>query len=107
MPCGTPLPVRVDEQAIREFCVENDVGELALFGSVLRADFGPESDVDILVRFRPGKRVSLIDLCQMEAALTPLVGGRAVDLRTVGDLHPAIQQRVLREREVLFDAFAR
>ena len=91
MPCGTPLPVRVDEQAIREFCVENDVGELALFGSVLRADFGPESDVDILVRFRPGKRVSLIDLCQMEAALAPLVGGRAVDLRTVGDLHPAIQ----------------
>jgi predicted nucleotidyltransferase len=104
---GTSLPVPVDEQTIREFCVKNDVDELALFGSVLRDDFGPASDVDFLVRFKPGKRVSLIDLCRMEAVLAPLVGGRTVDLRTVGELHPRIRQRVLTEREVLYDASER
>ena len=107
VPRGTPLPVLVDEQAVREFCVNNEVGELALFGSVLRADFRADSDVDILIRFQPGKRVSLIDLCRMEAVLAPLVGGRMVDLRTAGDLHPRIRQQVLTEREVLYDAAAR
>jgi len=97
----------MDEHAVQDFCVRNGVDELALFGSVLRADFGPESDVDFLVRFRPGKQVSLIDLCQMEAALSTIVGGRTVDLRTVGDLHPKIRQLVLAEREVLYDASAR
>ena len=94
----------LDEEGVREFCIKNGVGELALFGSVLRADFGPGSDADMLVWFLPGKRVSLIDLCRMEAELAPLVGGRAVDLRTVGDLHPSIHPGVLSRREVIYSA---
>ena len=101
---GALLPVRLDERGVREFCAVNGVCELSLFGSVLRADFGPDSDVDVLVQFQPGKRVSLIDLCRMEADLVPLVGGRAVDLRTVGDLHPSIRPDVLARREVLYGA---
>ena len=55
--------------------------ELALFGSVLRDDFGPDSDVDLLVAFAPGARPSLFDLVEMEAELAELVG-RGVDLVT-------------------------
>lgn len=101
---GVFLPVPPDEEGVREFCIKNGVGELALFVSVLRADFGPGSDVDMLVWFLPGKRVSLIDLCRREAELAPLVGGRAVDLRTVGDLHPSIRPGVLSRREVIYSA---
>ena len=98
---GTPLQLPIDETALHAFCVANAVKELSLFGSVLRADFGPQSDVDVLVRFLPGRRISLIDLCALEADLSPLVGGRTVDL------HPRIRARVLVEREVLYDAPSR
>ena len=104
---STPLQVPIDETALHAFCVEKAVSELALFGSVLRADFGPHSDVDVLVGFLPGRRISLIDMCAMEADLSPLLGGRAVDLHTIADLHPKIRTRVLVEREVLYEAPSR
>jgi len=57
---GTTLPVDVNEAALQTFCIENAVDALALFGSVLRDDFGPGSDVDIPIRLRHGRRVSRV-----------------------------------------------
>ena len=64
---------------IAEFCERWGVAEFALFGSVLRDDFKPESDLDVLVRFRQDATPSLFSLARMEAELTALVG-RHVDL---------------------------
>ncbi len=65
--------------AIRAFCKRWLVTELALFGSVLRDDFGPQSDVDVLVRFEPQARHTLLDMAQMQTDLARILG-RKVDL---------------------------
>lgn len=69
----------IDRERIADFCRRWQVAELALFGSVLREDFRPESDVDMLVRFLPEARYSLFDLARMEEALKEILG-REVDL---------------------------
>jgi len=66
-------------EAVKEFCRRWKVRELALFGSVLRDDFGPASDVDVLVEFCEEARWSLFDLVHMENELAGLLG-RQVDL---------------------------
>lgn len=71
--------VRLPSEQIAAFCDRWNVVEIALFGSVLRDDFGPDSDVDVLVRFRPGQYPSLFGLSEMESALAEMVG-RRVDL---------------------------
>ena len=70
-----PLP----NEQLAAFCERWNIVELALFGSVLRDDFGPDSDIDVLVRFRPGQYPSLFGLYDMESDLAELVG-RRVDL---------------------------
>ncbi len=72
-----PIP----EAAIADFCRKWQVTEFALFGSVLRDDFGPDSDVDVLVSFAPDVRYSLFDLVHMQDELRDLFG-RDVDLVT-------------------------
>ncbi len=62
---------------IAAFCGRWQVAELALFGSVLRDDFGPESDVDVLVRFQPEARRTLLDMTRMEDELSRILGRRA------------------------------
>jgi uncharacterized protein len=69
----------VDRAALEAFCGRWDVAELSLFGSVLREDFGPTSDVDVLVTFAPDARPTLFDLAEMEEQLSELFG-RPVDL---------------------------
>lgn len=73
------VQVALPTVAIRDFCVKWGVRELALFGPVLRPDFTPTSDVDVLVDFLPGTRRSLLDLAQMEQELAAL-WGREVDI---------------------------
>ena len=73
------LRIDIPEKDLALFCQRWKVVELALFGSVLRADFGQDSDVDVLVTFTPGARWSLFDLVKMEAELEHLIG-RKVDL---------------------------
>jgi uncharacterized protein len=68
--------ITLPEEAIRAFCKQWDILEFALFGSVLRDDFGPESDIDVLVTFAPGARWSVLDHIQMEAQLSDLLGRR-------------------------------
>ena len=69
----------ISPNLLTTFCERWQVSELALFGSVLRDDFGPDSDIDVLVSFAPGSRHTLFDMCRMEAELTEALG-RNVDL---------------------------
>ena len=71
--------VHLPNEEIAAFCERWNVVEIALFGSVLRDDFGPDSDIDVLVRFRPGQYPSLFGLSKMESDLAEMVG-RRVDL---------------------------
>lgn len=74
-------PVAVTYEQIAAFCPKWQISEFELFGSVLREDFGPDSDVDVLVTFSPSARWSLIHLGRMEEELAATFG-RDVDLAT-------------------------
>ena len=95
----------VDRERVGDFCRKWQIAELSLFGSVLRDDFGPESDVDVLVTFAPGSHRTMSDLAQMEEELQTLFG-RAVDLverSSVERSHNYIRRReVLRHIEKLY-----
>jgi hypothetical protein len=95
--------IDVDTEKIAEFCRRWNVTELALFGSVLREDFGPESDVDVLVTFALDARVGLIMLGKMEIELAALLG-RKVGLVTKGGLKSLIRDHILATSEVLYAA---
>jgi uncharacterized protein len=95
--------VEIPEAALAEFCRRNDIVRLALFGSVLRDDFRPGSDIDVLVEFRAGVPVGYLRLAEIEADLSDLLGWR-VDLNTEGCLSPYFRDRVLREAHPLYVA---
>ncbi len=73
------VKISIDREKIGEFCRRWEITELALFGSVLRDDFRPDSDVDVLVTFAPNAHWSLFDLVEMQVELKALFG-RGVDL---------------------------
>jgi len=73
------LEIDIPTDEIADFCRRWKVTELALFGSVLGGDFGPESDIDVLVSFAPNARWSLFDLVTMQDELKAILG-REVDL---------------------------
>jgi len=90
----------VPEDEIPEFCRRNHIHRLYLFGSVLRDDFRPDSDVDVLVEFEPGHVPGFFRLFDMEAELSALFGGRKVDLRTPQDLSRYFRDDVLATAEL-------
>jgi hypothetical protein len=95
-----PVPLK----AVDGFCRKWGIAELALFGSVLREDFGPQSDVDVLVEFHDDAPASLWDWPDMEAELGSILE-RTVQLVPKSGLHnPFLRQRILQQREVLFGA---
>ncbi len=96
------LQIRIVQEDIAEFCLRNKIRRLSLFGSVLREDFTPESDVDVLVEFEPGERVGL-RFFAMEQELSDLLG-RKVDLNTPGFLSRHFREEVQLQAEVLYDA---
>lgn len=87
-------PVKFPPQRVAEFCRRNRIRRLSLFGSVLRADFRPDSDVDVLVEFEPEARVGFFKLVDMQDELSAMLGGRTVDLRTPRDLSPYFRSEV-------------
>ena len=95
--------ISIPKERIAEFCKRNRVRRLSLFGSVLREDFGPESDVDILLEFEPGTRVGLIRLSGLEIELGNIVG-RKIDLNTAGFLSKYYRDQILAEADVQYDA---
>ena len=77
------------------FCRANGISRLAIFGSALRDDFGPDSDIDVLVEFEPARTPGLLGVAGLETELAVLFGGRKVDLRTPEDLSRYFRRRVL------------
>lgn len=98
------MEIPVDAEAVAAFCRRNGIRRLALFGSALRGEMGPDSDVDLLVEFEPGRVPGLIRLAGMELELSPLFGGREVELRTYADLSRHFRDRVRAEAVALYDA---
>ena len=71
--------VSIPRSRLTEFCRANGIARLAIFGSALRADFGSDSDIDLLVDFEPGRAVSLLDMAGMEQEFSEILG-RKVDM---------------------------
>lgn len=94
--------VSFDQQQLAEFCRQRHIRRLAFFGSVLRADFSPHSDIDVLVEFEPAHVPGLFGMARMERELSTLFGGRKVDLRTAEDLSRYFREDVLKEAEVQY-----
>ena len=69
--------IEIPREEVEAFCGRWQIVELAFFGSVLRDDFGPDSDVDILVRFRPEARHTLFDMVTMQEELKQILGREA------------------------------
>lgn len=92
--------ISLDKEKIAEFCRMHHIHRLSHFGSVLRDDFGPASDVDVLVEFEPG-HVPGLSFFVMEEELSQIIG-RKVDLNTPGFLSPYFRDRIERESEVQY-----
>ena len=96
------IRVPLNQEKLSEFCRRHYIRELALFGSVLREDFRPDSDVDVLVEFDPEHRPGMVRLYEIEQELSALCGGHRVDLINPKFLNPRIRDRILTEAEVQF-----
>ena len=94
--------IRIPRERIAEFCRRHRIRRLALFGSVLRGDFGPHSDIDVLVEFEPGARTGL-RFFAMQDELSQILG-RRVDLHTPASLSKYFRDEVLSHAEVQYDA---
>ena len=92
----------IPNSELAAFCRAHGIQRLAVFGSALRADFGPESDVDVLVEFAPDRAPGLLGIAGMEIELSALFGGRKVDMRTAEDLSRYFRQEVLDTAEVQY-----
>lgn len=95
------MNVQIDKNAVDAFCERYHVRKLAIFGSVLRDDFRPDSDVDVLIDFVPGTKVGL-KFIDLQDELTAMFG-RKVDLNTPGFLSPRIREKVTKQAEVIYE----
>jgi len=91
------------EAEIAEICRRHQVCELSLFGSAVRGEMRPDSDIDLLVDYSPGARPSLFDLIGMMNELSDLLG-RKVDLGVKRALKPRYRDRILAEAQVIYAA---
>ena len=92
----------IPQEKIADFCRRHHIRKLSLFGSVLRDDFGPDSDVDVLVEFEPGHVPGLIRLAGMEFELSEILGGRRVDMNTSLCLSRYFRDQVQAEAQVQY-----
>lgn len=96
--------IEVPQAGIARLCRHHRIRRLSLFGSFTREDFGPDSDIDVLVEFAPDATVGLLGLHAIEQELTQLLGGRKVDIVTPRGLSPYVRERVLQEAQVAYVA---
>jgi predicted nucleotidyltransferase len=92
-----------DEVALAALCRRYQIKRLALFGSVLKGTSRPDSDVDLLVVFEPDARPTFLTMAEIELELSPLLGGRRVDLRTAQDLSRYFRDEVVRTAEPQYE----
>ncbi len=94
--------IKIDPERIKAFCRKNKIRKIAFFGSVLRDDFGPDSDVDVLVEFEPDAVVGFFELYDIEQELSEILEGRKVDIHTPRGLSDYIRDRVLEDAVDLY-----
>jgi predicted nucleotidyltransferase len=98
------MHVQIAPERIEEFCRKWKIREFALFGSVLRDDFRPDSDVDVLVEFEPESKNTLFDFMAMEDELRILFA-RDVDLVEKGAVrNPFVRNHIRHNRQIVFNA---
>jgi predicted nucleotidyltransferase len=95
--------IEIPRVKLAECCQRNHIRKLSLFGSILRDDFGPDSDIDILVEFEPGHTPGLFGIAGMEIELSEMIGRKA-DLRTLDDVSRYFRDAVVREAQVQYAA---
>jgi predicted nucleotidyltransferase len=93
----------IDREAVSAFCRRHHIARLALFGSVLRDDFRPDSDIDVLVEFQPG-HVPGLRFVSIEREFSELLHGRRIDMVTPKFLNARIRDQVLKNSEPLYVA---
>jgi predicted nucleotidyltransferase len=98
------LPIPIPTEPLREFCQRNHIRCLAVFGSALRSDFRPDSDIDLLVEFEPEHTPSLLQMARLERELSAFFGGRKIDLRTKEDLSRYFRDAVVASAKVIYHA---
>jgi uncharacterized protein len=97
----TKARVEIPKERIAELCRRHHIRKLSLFGSVLRDDFGPDSDIDVLVEFEPG-HVPGYRLVTIQDELSELFGGYPVDLVIEKSLNRRLRPRILAEAQVQY-----
>jgi predicted nucleotidyltransferase len=98
----TVMNIPVAKDKIESFCRANHIRKLSIFGSALRADFGPDSDVDVLVEFEAAHVPGFFRLVEMEQELSAMMGSRKIDMRTPNDLSRYFRDEVIRTAEVQY-----
>lgn len=95
------IQIDISKDLIAEFCRNNHIQRMAVFGSILHGDYRPDSDIDLLVEFEPEHIPGLFGIARIERELSQMLG-RKVDLRTKEDLSRYFRDDVVREAEVQY-----
>ena len=96
------LRIQVDRERVAALCKRHHIRKLSLFGSVLRDDFRPDSDVDVLVDFEPGHVPGFLGLHGIAEELAELMGQRRIDLVTPKALNARLRDQILAAAEVQY-----
>ncbi len=94
--------ITIDKQDISRLCKNYHISQLSVFGSALRDDFNDDSDIDILLEFEPNHIPGFFGLFDIEQALSNLLDGRKVDVRTPQDLSRHFRDKVIANAEVQY-----
>ena len=96
--------IEIASDRLAEFCKQNGIARLSLFGSVLTDRFSDHSDIDLLAEFRSGHRIGYLAMAALERDLSSIFGGRKIDLRTPSELSPYFRDEVIRHASVQYAA---
>ena len=99
---GNPK-IKVPEKQLAAFCKRHHIVRLSLFGSVLRDDFGPESDIDVLVEFEP-EHMPGWEIVDIGDELSALLGGRRIDMVNPKYLNPRLKSQILNSAVLQYEA---
>lgn len=94
--------ILVDRERLAAFCRQHHISRLAFYGSVLRDDFHPKSDIDVLVEFEKAHVPGLFGIARLERELSAILGKRKVDLRTPEDLSRYFRKDVIKEAKIQY-----